>query len=119
MAAGIATLGALDESLYLALEIVAQEFAAGLAKAAKSAGREVSISRVGSMLTVFFQPTPPLDSAGALASDRAAYARFFGAMLDRGILLPPSQFEAWFFSMAHGPAELEATLLASSEAFSA
>jgi glutamate-1-semialdehyde 2,1-aminomutase len=59
---------------------------------------------------VFFRSTPPADASEALASDRDAYARFFGAMLDQGILLPPSQFEAWFVSMAHGPAQIEATL---------
>ena len=80
-----------------------------LREAAGAAGREVSVTQVGSLLTLFFRPTPPDDAAEALASDRAAYARFFGAMLDRGILLPPSQFEAWFVSMAHGPAEIEAT----------
>jgi glutamate-1-semialdehyde 2,1-aminomutase len=53
----------------------------------------VAIARLGSLLTVFFRSTPPVDGAEALASDRAAYARFFGSMLDQGILLPPSQFE--------------------------
>jgi glutamate-1-semialdehyde 2,1-aminomutase len=60
-----------------------------------------------------------VDAAEALASDRAAYARFFGSMLDEGILLPPSQFEAWFVSMTHGPAEIEATLDAARTAFAA
>jgi glutamate-1-semialdehyde 2,1-aminomutase len=55
----------------------------------------------------------------ALASDRTAHARFFGAMLDQGILLPPSQFEAWFVSMAHGPAEISATIDAARVAFAA
>jgi len=81
-----------------------------LRAAATEAGRAVSIARVGSLLTVFFRPTPPLNAAEALAADRAAYARFFGAMLDHGILLPPSQFEAWFVSMAHRSAELGATV---------
>ena len=79
--------------------------------------RAVAVSRIGSLLTVFFRPTPPIDAAEALASDRAGFARFFGAMLDRGILLPPSQFEAWFVSMAHGPVELQATLDAAQAAF--
>ena len=63
---------------------------AGLADAAASAGREVAIARVGSLLTVFFRPTAPTDAAEALESDREAYARFFGSMLDQGMLLPPS-----------------------------
>jgi glutamate-1-semialdehyde 2,1-aminomutase len=88
-------------------------------EAATSAGRDVAITRVGSLLTVFFRPTPPVDAAEAFASDREAYARFFGTMLDHGILLPPSQFEAWFVSVAHGPAEIEATLAAARTAFTA
>ena len=119
MAAGIATLAALDADRYTALEEVARTLAAGLDAAAREAGRTVTVSRVGSLLTVFFRPTPPIDAAEALASDRAAFARFFGVMLDRRILLPPSQFEAWFVSMAHGPAELTATLDAAQAAFRA
>jgi glutamate-1-semialdehyde 2,1-aminomutase len=117
MAAGIATLAALTPDRYLALDEAAARLALWLAAAAADASRDVAISRVGSLLTVFFRPTAPLDGAEALTSDRAAYARFFGAMLDRGILLPPSQFEAWFISMAHGPVELEATVDAAREAF--
>jgi len=110
MAAGIATLRELTEEGYETLEESATLLAAGLADAARTAGREVAVARVGSLLTVFFRSTPPADASEALASDRDAYARFFGAMLDQGILLPPSQFEAWFVSMAHGPAQIEATL---------
>jgi glutamate-1-semialdehyde 2,1-aminomutase len=117
MAAGIATLGELDEERYTALEASAAALAAGLTEAATSAGREVAVARVGSLLTVFFRSTPPVDAAEALASDRAAYARFFGAMLDQGVLLPPSQFEAWFVSMAHGPVETAATIDAARMAF--
>ncbi len=117
MAAGIATLAALDADRYVALEEVAATLASGLEAAAREAGRAVAVSRIGSLLTVFFRPTPPIDAAEALASDRAGFARFFGAMLDRGILLPPSQFEAWFVSMAHGPVELQATLDAAQAAF--
>lgn len=119
MAAGVATLGELDEDRYITLDEQAAALASGLAEVATSAGREVAIARVGSLLTVFFRPDPPTDAAQALASDRAAYARFFGAMLDQGILLPPSQFEAWFVSMAHGPAEIQATIDAARQAFAA
>ena len=119
MAAGITTLAALDPERYLALEDAAETLATGLCEAAAAAGREVAVSQVGALLTVFFRPTPPSDAAEALASDRDAYARFFRAMLDRGVLLPPSQFEAWFVSMAHGAAELEATLESAGEAFRA
>lgn len=119
MAAGIATLEELEAGRYAALEATAAAFEAGLADAATSAGRDVAIARVGSLLTVFFRPTRPIDATEALASDREAYARYFGSMLDQGILLPPSQFEAWFVSMAHGPAEIAATLEAARTAFAA
>ncbi len=119
MAAGIATLRQLDDERYTALEASAAALAAGISEAATRAGREVAVVRVGSLLTVFFRSTLPVDAAEALESDREAYARFFGAMLDQGILLPPSQFEAWFVSMAHGPAELQATLDAARAAFAA
>jgi len=117
MAAGIATLGALDRRRYTALEESAAALAAALTEAATSAGRDVTVARVGSLLTVFFRSMPPVEAAEALASDREAYARFFGAMLDQGILLPPSQFEAWFVSTAHGPAEIGATIEAARVAF--
>ena len=117
MAAGIATLRELTEDGYATIEESTAVLAAGLTDAVKSAGRAVAVARVGSLLTVFFLPTPPVDAGEALASDRDAYARFFGSMLDQGILLPPSQFEAWFVSMAHGPAEIEATLDAARTAF--
>jgi glutamate-1-semialdehyde 2,1-aminomutase len=119
MAAGIATLAELDDARYAALEESAKVLATGLTEAAASAGREVAVARAGSLLTVFFRPTPPVDAREALESDRSAYARFFGSMLDQGILLPPSQFEAWFVSMAHGHTEIEATLGAARKAFAA
>ncbi len=119
MAAGIATLAALSPERYRGLEANAASLAEGLLAAASRANREVSVSRVGSLVTVFFLPTPPTDYAAAQRSDRDAYARFFGAMLDLGVLLPPSQFEAWFVSMAHGPVEIEATIAAAARAFEA
>jgi glutamate-1-semialdehyde 2,1-aminomutase len=117
MAAGIATLAALKPERYVALEETADRLAAGLREAAAGAGSGVSVSRVGSLLTVFFRPAPPVDATEALTSDRDAYARFFARMLARDILLPPSQFEAWFISMSHGRAELQATVAAAQEAF--
>ena len=117
MAAGIATLAQLTPERYIALEEAATDLAAGLADAAATARSPVAIARVGPLLTVFFRPTVPTDGAEALAADRAAYARFFGSMLDGGVFLPPSQFEAWFPSMAHGSAEIEATIAAARIAF--
>jgi glutamate-1-semialdehyde 2,1-aminomutase len=119
MAAGIASLAALDPERYVALEASAETLAGGLQQAAAAGGRQVAISRFGSLLTVFFRPDLPTDAAEAMTADRTAFARFFGAMLDRGILLPPSQFEAWFVSMAHGQAEIDATLEAAALAFRA
>jgi glutamate-1-semialdehyde 2,1-aminomutase len=117
MAAGIATLAELTPDRYVALEETAAGLATGLAAAAAAARCPVAITRVGPLLTIFFRATMPTDAAQALASDRAAYARFFGSMLDRGILLPPSQFEAWFPSMAHRPTEVRATIEAARLAF--
>ncbi len=119
MAAGLATLAELDPGRYATLEKSAAMLEAGLVDAAKRARRAVAVARAGSLLTLFFRSTRPIDAAEALGSDRAAYAHFFGAMLDLGVLLPPSQFEAWFVSMAHGPAEMEATLDAARRALAA
>ena len=92
----------------------------GLREAAGAASAmPVAIARAGSLLTVFFLPAVPVDAEEALRADRAAYARFFRGMLDEGVLLPPSQFEAWFVSMAHGPVEIQATVDAAREAFRA
>jgi glutamate-1-semialdehyde 2,1-aminomutase len=117
MAAGLATLRELTPDRYDALESRVVELATGLAEAAADAGATVAVARSGPLLTVFFRSTAPSNGAEALGSDRAAYARFFGSMLDQGVLLPPSQFEAWFPSMAHADAEIAATIAAARVAF--
>jgi glutamate-1-semialdehyde 2,1-aminomutase len=119
MAAGIATLAELTPEAYLELEVRGARLAAGLGAAARDAGARIVVSRVGSLLTVFFRDEPPTDAAQAMTSDREAYARFFRAMLDRDVLLPPSQFEAWFVSLAHEPAHLDEAVDAAREAFRA
>jgi len=119
MAAGVATLGLLDDARYAALEATAARLEAGLRRGAGEAGREVAIARVGSLLTVFFRPTAPTSADEAMTSDRAAFGRFFGAMLDAGVLLPPSQFEAWFISMAHDDEVVDRTVEAARTAFAA
>ena len=119
MAAGIATLDALPAEAYLALDASGEALEAGLREAAADAGATVSISRVGSLLTVFFRPTPPLDATEAAESNRDAYAAFFRAMIDAGVLLPPSPFEAWFLSLAHGEAEIARIVEAARAAFRA
>ena len=117
MAAGAAALDLLTPYVYDVLERTGAKLEEGLRQAAAEAGREVAISRVGSLLTVFFRASTPRNGADAMDSDRDAYARFFGAMLDAGVLLPPSQFEAWFLSVAHGDAEIQETLAAARAAF--
>jgi glutamate-1-semialdehyde 2,1-aminomutase len=117
MAAGIAMLEALTPERYAELDRTAASLAAGLQRAADQAGCVASVARVGALLTVFFRASAPRDAAQALDSDRPAFGRFFGSMLDHGVLLPPSPFEAWFPSMAHGDAEVEATIAAATIAF--
>ena len=117
MAAGTATLAMLDSPVYERLEQAGSRLEAGLRTAAEAAGRSIGLARVGALLTVFFRPTAPVSSAEALASDRDAFARFFGAMLDRGILLPPSPFEAWFISAAHDESIVDETIATAEEAF--
>jgi glutamate-1-semialdehyde 2,1-aminomutase len=110
MAAGVATLAQLDQAAYERLEATGAALETGIRSAIAATGRAASVTRVGSLLTLFFRAEAPRDGDEALTSDREAYARFFGAMLDAGVLLPPSQFEAWFLSLAHGPEEIAATL---------
>jgi glutamate-1-semialdehyde 2,1-aminomutase len=117
MAAGLATLAELTPDRYEELEARVATLAHGLAGAAAETEAPVAVARFGPLLTVFFRSEAPRDGAEALEADRAAYARFFGAMLDTGVLLPPSQFEAWFPSMSHGAADVAATVDAARGAF--
>ncbi|HEV8402562.1 MAG TPA: glutamate-1-semialdehyde 2,1-aminomutase [Candidatus Limnocylindrales bacterium] len=119
MAAGIATLDALDDAAYERLETSGARLAEGLASAARATGQTVAIARVGSLLTVFFADRPPRDAAESLAGDRDAFGRFFRAMLERGVLVPPSPFESWFVSLAHHGAVIDETLEAARAAFAA
>ncbi|MDQ7857475.1 MAG: glutamate-1-semialdehyde 2,1-aminomutase [Armatimonadota bacterium] len=119
MAAGAATLRRLTDEAYAVLEARAARLAEGLADAARRAGAVATVVREASMLTVFFLPMAPRDYAEARGADVARYARFFRAMLDRGVLLPPSQFEAWFVSTAHTDDHVAATLAAADDAFRA
>ena len=116
MRAGIETLDLLDEDAYRRLERSAARLARGLAAAAESAGVPVTLNRVGSMLTAFFHAGPVTNYVTAAASDTKRFARFFHAMLSRGVYLAPSQFEALFVSLAHGEAEIDATVAAAHDA---
>jgi len=89
----------------------------GLSQVAREAGVAVTLNRVGSMMTLFFTPGPVTDYASAKKSDALAYAKFFRAMLEQGMYLAPSQFEAAFLSTAHTPADLAKTVKAARAAF--
>jgi glutamate-1-semialdehyde 2,1-aminomutase len=113
MAAGLATLQELrDHPPYDRLERLGQTLAAGLAAAAKAAGLPHQVARVGSMWTLFFNAEPVTDYDTAKKSDTGRFAKFFWAMMDRGVYLPCSQFEAAFLSAAHTEEHVERTLAA-------
>jgi glutamate-1-semialdehyde 2,1-aminomutase len=114
-AAGLATLRLLDADAYARLERLTAALADGLREAA--AGAPVQVVHTTGLLTVFFSEEPVTDYAAARACDLDAYAAFARAMLDRGVYLPPSQFEAWFPSLAHTGAHVDLTLAAAEEAF--
>jgi glutamate-1-semialdehyde 2,1-aminomutase len=115
MAAGVAALEALRPDDYVALEATAAALADGLSGPAKDAG--ACVVRAGTFLCVFFSPDEPRNFDDAQATDRKAFARFHAAMRERGVLLAPSPFECWFPSLAHGDAEIDATIAAAREAF--
>ena len=120
MAAGLATIGYLQEhaaEVYPLLEKTTKAVAEGVAGAAAKAGVALTTNRVGAMWTWFFNAGPVRDYDEAAKSDTAAFGRFHRAMLDRGVWLPPSQFEAAFLGTAHGESEVRATVEAAGEAF--
>jgi glutamate-1-semialdehyde 2,1-aminomutase len=117
-AAGLATLELLRApGVYAALEATGEALEAGLREAARAAGVAVRVQRVGAMWTVFFTEHPVTDWESASACDTKRFARWHRAMLERGIYLPPSQFEAAFHSLAHTADVVEQTLRAAREAF--
>jgi glutamate-1-semialdehyde 2,1-aminomutase len=118
MAAGIAMLSeilARGPALYAGLEETTAKIAEGVAEVAAGLGIGMSTNRVGSMLTWFFTPEAVTDFATAARSDTAAFARFHRGMLERGVWLPPSQFEAAFVGAAHGEHEVELVVEAARE----
>ncbi len=113
MTAGIVTLQELARpGVYEVLERQTATLAAGIAAAAGEAGVPIQLQRVGSMFCTFFTDQPVTDYASARRSDTARYARFFRAMLEEGVYLAPSQFEAGFMSLAHDPEVIGATVRA-------
>jgi glutamate-1-semialdehyde 2,1-aminomutase len=115
VAAGLATLAELDGDAYRRLEEVTTELGHGLQEVSK--GRPVRVVFVPGLLTVFFRTDAPRNFAEASDCDTDAYGRFCRAMLERGVYPPPSQFEAWFPSLAHGRDEVSRTVEAAGEAF--
>jgi glutamate-1-semialdehyde 2,1-aminomutase len=119
MAAGIATLRHLiahEEDVYSALETTTARIAEGVGRVAHEAGIPLTTNRVGSMFTWFFTGQPVTDFRSAATSDTVAFGRFHRAMLDAGVWLPPSQYEAAFVSTAHGEAEIGMALEAARSA---
>jgi len=119
MAAGCATLDLLGAGSYEGLEARSARLEAGLLEAIEEVGAAASVSRVGSLLTLFFRATPPRDFDEVREADAGAYARFHAAMRAAGILLPPASQEAWFVSVAHTDADIERTVSAAREALRA
>jgi glutamate-1-semialdehyde 2,1-aminomutase len=120
MAAGIATIGYLQDhaaEVYARLESTSKTVAEGVAAEAANAKVPLTLNRVGAMWTWFFTEGPVRNYDEAARSDTAAFGRFHRAMMNRGVWLPPSQFEAAFLGMAHGEAEVQATIEAAREAF--
>jgi glutamate-1-semialdehyde 2,1-aminomutase len=119
MAAGIATLQILRDKkadIYPQLEKLSALLVDGVLAAAKHAGVALRANRVGSMFTWFFTGDPVTDWASAAKCDTQAFAKFHGGMLDHGVYLPPSQFEAAFLSAAHSASDVEKAIAASKNA---
>lgn len=118
MAAGVATLKQLKEpGVYEALEQKSSRLAIGLQGAATVVGLPVTFTRVGSMLGMFFTDRPVANFADAKTSDVKMFAAYYNAMLERGIYLAPSQFEASFVSAAHSEKDIDETVRAAAEVF--
>jgi len=113
VAAGLATLDQLDAAAYERIGVLTDRLASGLTELATD--RPLQVAAAPGLLTLFFGPEPVRDFAGARACDTEAHARFCRAMLDRGVYPPPSQFEAWFVSLAHDEATVDRTLEAAAE----
>src|SRR5215472_4524687 len=120
MSAGIATLKELAKpGVYEAIRVNARKLVHGLKNALAGAGITAQVNSIGSLSTIFFAPEPVTDYNQAKRSDTKLYARYFREMLNRGIFLAPSQFEAAFVSACHTPADIERTIAAAQEALKA
>ena len=118
MTAGIETLRALQEpGVWDGLEATGERLMSGLAAAAKGAGIPISHSRVGTMFGMFFVDGPVIDWPSAAKSDTKRFGKYFQGMLEQGVYIAPSQFEAGFISTAHGNAEIDKTIQAAERVF--
>ena len=116
-AAALATLRKLNDAAYDQLAATTDALANGLREAAAGAGRAVRVQSLPGLLTVFFSERPVRHYAGAAAADTDAYGAWCRGLLARGVYPPPSQFEAWFPSLAHTPDDVQSTVNAAAEAF--
>jgi glutamate-1-semialdehyde 2,1-aminomutase len=116
VAAGLATLRLLDDGAYARLAALTDELARGLREAAGE--RPVQVASATGLLTVFFSAAPVMDYAGAAACDLAAHGAWCRGLLERGVYPPPSQFEAWFPSLAHTSEHVARTVEAAAAAWS-
>jgi glutamate-1-semialdehyde 2,1-aminomutase len=120
VAAGLATLKLVAAKDFQAkIEATTRSLVEGLAKEAKAAGVVFSAQCVGSMFGLYFRAAPPASFAEVMQCDKERFNKFFHAMLERGVYLAPSAYEAGFVSAAHGAAEIDATLAAARESFRA
>jgi glutamate-1-semialdehyde 2,1-aminomutase len=119
MSAGLAMLNELQNRDYERLESASAQLESGLLKAASEAKIDISINRVGSMMTLFFSKNSIANYEQAKTCDLERFAQFFHAMLEQGVYLPPSQFEAWFVSFAHSEEDISHTIESASKAFQA
>ena len=110
MTAGIWALSNLSAPLYRRLKALGARLATGLRDAAESSDVALTVNSAGSVLTPFFADHPVHDYSSATAADTGRYAAFFNGMLQRGIYLPPSQFEGWFLSAAHTERDIDKTI---------
>jgi glutamate-1-semialdehyde 2,1-aminomutase len=104
------------EDPYASLDELAVRLTSGLRDAFDEASVPCTVNRVGSLFSLFFTDGPVRNYSDARAADHARYATFFHAMLERGIYLPPSGYEAWFIGTAHGESEIEQTIEAAKKA---
>jgi glutamate-1-semialdehyde 2,1-aminomutase len=110
MTAGLWALARLKPTLYRKLSALGARLAAGLGNAAREAGVPLQVNAIGSMLTPFFTSHRVRDYNSAVTADTRAFAAFFQRMLEGGVYLPPSQFEAWFISGAHTARDIDRTI---------